>query len=379
MNVFLLGATGSIGTQVLEVVRNQHYKVLSISVGKNLAKTREIIREFSPQFVSVLNEDDMVHLQQEFPDVSFAYGEEGLIQAATYSNEEGVLVNAVVGMVGLLPTIEAIKKRRNILLANKETLVVGGEIITKLAKEYKVSLLPIDSEHSAILQCLTGHDKNDVQGLIITASGGTFRNKKREELVGVTLEDVMHHPNWNMGAKITVDSATMVNKGLEVIEAHYLFEMDYDKIQTVIHYESIIHSMVEYKDGSVIAQLSNPDMRLPIQYAFTYPRKLESIVQEKIDFTKLSSLTFRPMDTNRYPMLALAYEVGKMGGIMPTVYNASNEEAVRLFMEGKISFLQIETLITEAVKQAKNLKNPTISDIITTAKSVRETIRKNYS
>ncbi len=376
-NIFLLGATGSIGTQVLDVVRCKGGNIISISIGKNIKKAKEIIEEFNPEYISVLDESDMLLLQKEYPNKIFGYGEEGLIKAATYSNKDGVLVNAVVGMIGLKPTIEAIKLKRNILLANKETLVVAGEIITKLAKEYEVSLIPIDSEHSAILQCIGDRKNEEIENIIITASGGTFRNKTRDEITNVTLKDVLNHPNWSMGAKITVDSATMVNKGLEVIEAHFLFNIDYDKIKTVIHYESIIHSLVEFKDRSLIAQLSIPDMRIPIQYALTYPNKLEYDLSPRIDFSKLN-LSFKEMDFNRYPCLKLAYEVGKMGGIMPTVYNASNEEAVSLFMEGKIKFLEIEEIIFSAVKNAINIINPTINDIINTAKEVRIKIRDNY-
>ena len=378
MNVYLLGATGSIGTQVLEVVRTIDAKIISISAGKNINRVREIIEEFSPRYVSVLDETDKLVLEKEFPDVDFGFGEKWLIEAATYQNQDGVVVNAVVGMIGLRPTIEAIKKKRNILLANKETLVVAGEIITKLAKEYGVKLIPIDSEHSAILQCLNNNKIEEVKNIIITASGGTFRERSRDSLHDVTLQDVLKHPNWSMGAKITVDSATMVNKGLEVIEAHFLFGLDYSQIKTVLHYESIIHSMVEFKDNSVIAQLSVPDMRLPIQHAFTYPKKEINVLTPSIDFSSLGKLTFKEMDYNRFPMLELAYKVGKMGGILPTVYNASNEEAVNLFINGKIAFLDIEKIILDAVNQTKNILNPTISDIIETASSVREKIKKMY-
>jgi 1-deoxy-D-xylulose-5-phosphate reductoisomerase len=379
LNIYLLGATGSIGTQVLEVVRSKDdFKIKSISVGTNIQKALEIIKEFKPDFISVQNEIDIDTIRNDFPNLKYGYGEEGLIQAATYSDEDGVLINAVVGMVGLRPTIAAINKSRNILLANKETLVVGGEIITKLAAEKNVKLIPIDSEHSAILQCLQGHNIEDVNSLIITASGGAFRDKTREELDKVTIEDALNHPNWSMGKKITVDCATMVNKGLEVIEAHFLFNIPYDKIKTIIHKESIIHSMVEYNDHSVIAQMSNPDMRIPIQYALTFPQKLDYNLSPKLDLVKISSLSFKEMDFNRYPCLKLAYEVGKKGGILPTVYNASNEEAVKLFIDGKIKFLEIEQIITEAVRNANNITNPSLDDIINTAKNVREIIKIKY-
>lgn len=378
MNIYLLGATGSIGTQVLEVIRGKNYQVKSLSFGKNITKACAIIEEFKPEYVATLSKEDMDSLSKLYPYLQLGYGEEGLINAATYGNEEGVLINAVVGMVGLKPTIAAIKKKRNILLANKETLVVGGEIITKLAKENNVKLLPIDSEHSAILQCLHHRQKEEIASLIITASGGAFRDKTREELNEVTLDDALKHPNWSMGSKITVDCATMVNKGLEVIEAHFLFDIPYDKIKTIIHKESIIHSMVEFKDHTVLAQLSQPDMRIPIQYALTYPNKVDFNLSLPLDFNKLNNLSFQAMDYNRYPCLRLAYEVGKLGGIMPAVFNASNEEAVNLFINNKISFLDIETIIFDAVKNAKNIINPTLDDIIKVAESVKEDIRNKY-
>ena len=259
------------------------------------------------------------------------------------------MINSVVGMVGLAPTIEAIKIKRNILLANKETLVVGGEIINKLKKQYGVSIIPIDSEHSAILQCIEGSNKKDINRLIITASGGAFRDKTREELKDVTIDDALNHPNWNMGKKITVDCATMVNKGLEVMEAHYLFDIDYDHIDTIIHRESIIHSMVEFNDNSVLACLSNPDMRLPISYALYYPRKVRNSFSRKLDFDTLTKLSFRKMDKDRFPCLALAYKVGKMSGIMPTVFNSANEVATKLFVEKRINFLEIEDIIFDCV------------------------------
>jgi len=379
MNIFLLGATGSIGTQVLEVIRNDvNYTLISISVGHNIAKAREIIREFHPQYVSVQEEKDFKKLQSEFLDITFGYGEESLITAATYGECGGSLINAVVGMVGLKPTIAAINKHRNILLANKETLVVAGDIITKLAKEKGVALIPIDSEHSAILQCLAGREKEEIKKIIITASGGTFRDKRRDELCHVRLEDVLKHPNWHMGKKITIDSATMVNKGLEVIEAHHLFGVDYENIQTIIHYESIIHSMVEFVDNSIMAQLATPDMRIPIQYALTYPHKKPSKLNNSFDWKSLSLLHFKEMDYERFSCLSLAYTVGKQGGIMPTVFNASNEAAVSLFIDGKIEFLDIEKIIWDAVNKAKNVINPSIDDIINTEREIKKQIFEKY-
>lgn len=379
MNIYLLGATGSIGTQVLDIIRTKGYKLKAISFGTNIEKACRIIEEFHPEYICTQTQTDLNTLFKLYPEYQYGYGEEGLISAATYGDDDGVLINAVVGMVGLKPTIAAINKKRKILLANKETLVVGGEIITKLAKANGVPLIPIDSEHSAILQCLQGYRHEEIASLIITASGGAFRDKSREELKTVTIEDALKHPNWLMGPKITVDCATMVNKGLEVIEAHYLFDMPYDNIKTVIHRESIIHSMVEFKDRSVIAQMSIPDMRIPIQYALTYPEKLAYDLSPRIDFDTLGQLSFQKMDFERYPCLKLAYEVGKMGGIMPTIFNASNEEAVNLFIKKKISFLDIETIIFDSVKNAKNIIQPTIDDIIKIEQSVREDIRKKYN
>ncbi|HHU55156.1 MAG TPA: 1-deoxy-D-xylulose-5-phosphate reductoisomerase [Acholeplasmataceae bacterium] len=374
-NIHLLGATGSIGTQVLEVIKSlDGFSVKSISFGKNIPKGKEIIENFNPEFVCVLEKEDAENLQKHYPHIKFSYGEKGLVEAATYGDESGVLVNAVVGMVGLKPTIAAINKGRNILLANKETLVVGGEIINRLVKEKNVKLIPIDSEHSAIMQCLDGRSKEDISKIIITASGGSFRDKSRKELENVTVENALAHPNWNMGAKITIDSATMVNKGLEVIEAHYLFDIPYDKIETIIHYESIIHSLVEFKDRSVIAQLGVPDMRIPIQYALTYPNTMENNISKSLDFNIMNKLTFKKMDFDRFPCLRYAYEAGIQGGVMPTVYNTSNEEAVRLFLEKKISFLDIEKIIFEMMGRIENISNPTLDDIFQISKLVKDII-----
>jgi len=378
-NIYLLGATGSIGMQVLDILKlYKSFNLKSISVGHNIKRAREIIREFEPEFVSVIKKEDCVTLQQEFPKICFGYGEEGLIEAATHSDEDGYLVNAVVGMVGLKPTIAAINKGRTILLANKETLVVGGEIITKLARENNVDIIPIDSEHSAIFQALQGNDYKEISRLIITASGGSFRDKSRSDLENVTLDDALKHPNWEMGAKITIDSSTMVNKGLEVIEAHFLFDVPYERIETILHYESIIHSLVEFNDYSTLAQMSYPDMRIPIQYALTYPKRIDFAYGKPLKLEEIKTLSFKKIDYDRFPLLKLAYEVGKLRGVMPTVYNASNEEAVNLFIKGKINYLDIEKIIFEAVNNANNIINPTIDDIIKVASNVREDIRKKY-
>lgn len=313
-NIFLLGASGSIGKQVIDILKMypEKYNLKAVSVGENIDYLKQILREFNVEFASVKNKEDLLELEKEFPHINFGYGDDGLIQVATYSNENGVVINAVVGMVGLIPTIEAIKKRRDILLANKETLVVGGTIITKLVKEYQVNLIPIDSEHSAIFQALNGENKNNIKRIILTSSGGSFRDLTREELKNVTLQDALQHPNWNMGAKITIDSATMANKGLEVIEAHFLFGVNYDQIETVLHPESIVHSMVEFVDHSTIMQASFPDMRIPIAYALSYPDRYPTNISRPMDFSKSFNLTFKPMDFNRYPLLKLAYQVGKV-------------------------------------------------------------------
>ena len=382
-NIYLLGATGSIGRQTIEVLQslNDSYRLVSICFGNKLKEALEIINEFKPKLVCTSNLENYNYIKENYPNIDLYYGDEGLVKAATckyYEDGEDIVINSLVGMIGLTPTIEAIKLKRTILLANKETLVVGGEIITKLVKEYNTKLLPIDSEHSAIFQCLEGRKKEEVNKLIITASGGAFREFSRDQLENVTIDDALKHPNWRMGKKITVDCATMVNKGLEVIEAHYLFDIDYDNIETVIHKESIIHSMVEYKDNSIIAQMGKPDMRIPIQYAITYPNKIKYNLDSGLSFKDLNSLTFKEMDFNRFPMLALAYKVGKMGGIMPAVFNASNEEAVKLFCENKIKFLEIENIIIDSVNKTKNVLSPTLNQILEVDKKVREDIINKY-
>lgn len=382
-NIYLLGATGSIGRQTIEVLQllNDSYRLVSICFGNKLKEALEIINEFKPKLVCTSNLENYNYIKENYPNIDLYYGDEGLVKAATckyYEDGEDIVINSLVGMIGLTPTIEAIKLKRTILLANKETLVVGGKIITKLVKEYNTKLIPIDSEHSAIFQCLEGRKKEEVNKLIITASGGAFREFSRDQLENVTIDDALKHPNWRMGKKITVDCATMVNKGLEVIEAHYLFDIDYDNIETVIHKESIIHSMVEYKDNSIIAQMGKPDMRIPIQYAITYPNKIKYNLDSGLSFKDLNSLTFKEMDFNRFPMLALAYKVGKMGGIMPAVFNASNEEAVKLFCENKIKFLEIENIIIDSVNKTKNILSPTLNQILEVDKKVREDIINKY-
>lgn len=378
-NIYLLGASGSIGKQTLDVISRYQDKFVlkSFSVNTNVCFAKEIIKKFKPEMVCVGNYEDMVKLQFEFPEVLFSYGDQGLIDVATYSSEDGYLVNAVTGSVGLLPTIEAIKKKRDILLANKETLVIGGELIMPLVKKYNVNLLPIDSEHSAILQCLLAGKKDEVNRIIITASGGAFRNKQREELKYVSKEEALNHPNWKMGRKITIDSASMINKAFEVIEAHYLFDLPINKIETIIHKQSIIHGMVEYVDGVLIAQMAIPDMRIPIEYALLYPNRSEN-EYNKVDFKQNLELSFEEIDLNRFPLLKLGYEVIEKKGILPTIFNAANEAAVKLFLCDKIKFLDIEEIIISNVKDAKNLSSPTITDIIRVDKEIKEKILRKY-
>lgn len=376
-NIFLLGATGSIGSQVLEVIENKNFKIITIAVGKNIERAQTIIKKYQPEFVSVREEKDAILLEKKYPHIKFGFGEKGLIDAATYSNKDGVVINAVVGIAGLVPTIEAIKKNRDVLLANKETLVTGGALIRDLLKKYPVKLIPIDSEHSTIAKCIGTNKTETIKKVIITASGGAFRGKARAELTNVTIKDALQHPTWNMGAKITVDCATMVNKGLEVIEAHYLFDLPYEKIETILHPDSLVHSLVEYEDNSVICEMSKPNMMVPIQYAL-YEEHLPNEKFECFDLLQMNNLTFKPMDYARYPMLKLAYEVGNSGGIMPTVYNASNEAAVDLFLNDKIKFLEIENIISDTVANYQNIINPSLEEILETDRAVKERIYKKY-
>ena len=380
-DIILLGATGSIGTQALEIIkRNGDYRVNSISCGYNIAKAEEIINEFPIKYVSVINKEDKEYLQKKYPNLVVGYGEEGLNDAI--SNYPGDVINAITGIAGLKPTALAISLRKNVLLANKETLVVAGDIINDLAQKNNVEIIPIDSEHNAIYRLLNNEKKKDVKNIIITASGGAFRDKERTELANVKVEDALDHPNWLMGKKITVDCATMVNKGLEVMEAHHLFGFDFDHIKTVIHKESIIHSMVEFKDGSVSALMYNPSMLSPISYAlYGYP--LECGLTP-MDFEKISSLSFKKMDYKRYPMIELAYHVGRAGGFMPTIYNGANEIAVSLFLNGKITFLDIEKIITDAINNKdqylKKLDNNdfNIDNILLLDKIVKDDIKNSF-
>ncbi|RFU67806.1 1-deoxy-D-xylulose-5-phosphate reductoisomerase [Bacillus sp. V59.32b] len=350
--ISLLGATGSIGRQTVDVVREHpgQFKIVTMSAGKNIKLIRQYIEEFQPELVSVQTRDDYETLKNEYfsKDIRFTYGDEGLVEAAVY-DKAGILVNAVIGSIGLNPTLQAIKAKKDIAIANKETLVTAGHLVTEEAKSAGVRLLPVDSEHSAIFQALQGEQEKNIERLIITASGGSFRDRTREELKDVSVEEALNHPNWSMGSKITIDSASMMNKGLEVIEAHWLFGLPYEKIDVLLHKESIIHSMVEFQDSSVMAQLGTPDMRVPIQYALTYPDRLPLASSKRLNLAEAGKLHFAEMDFNRFPCLQYAYEAGKTGGTMPTVLNAANEAAVAGFLEGKISFLEIEALIEKAL------------------------------
>ena len=359
--ILLLGASGSIGKQTIDVINNHsnELKLVGASVGKNTDYLKELLNNYDLEYAYCIEKDE--ELIKKYPNTKFYFGDD--IKEIVKEKSYDTLVNALVGYVGFEPTLNAINAKKNIALANKETLIVGGDIINKALKENNVNLYPIDSEHSAIFQCLQGNNKEDVNKLIITASGGSFRDKTREELKNVTVEDALKHPNWNMGAKITIDSATMMNKGFEIIEAHHLFGFDFDHIDAIIQKESIIHSMVEYKDGSIIGQLGLPDMRLPIKYSLLYPRHVESKNGEHLDFNKISSLSFNKIDYERYPLVKLAYEVGRKGGNLGAVLVGANDESVRLFLDKKISFLDIEKNVIDAVKTCKYIENPSLEDL----------------
>ncbi|MEF2805970.1 MAG: 1-deoxy-D-xylulose-5-phosphate reductoisomerase [Massilistercora timonensis] len=363
--IAILGSTGSIGTQTLEVVReNQDIEVCALAAGSNIARLEQQIREFRPRLAAVWSEEKARELRIRTADlpVEIVSGMEGLIQVAVLEEAE-ILVTAIVGMIGLRPTIAAIKAGKDIALANKETMVTAGHIIMPLAKEHKVSILPVDSEHSAIFQSLQGNEGNKIQKILLTASGGPFRGKKQEDLLNVTVEDALRHPNWSMGRKITIDSSTLVNKGLEVIEAKWLFGVDVDQIQVVIQPQSVIHSMVEYEDGAVMAQLGTPDMKLPIQYALYYPDR-RYLPGERLDFWTLSHLDFGKPDLDTFYCLALAYEAGRAGGTLPTVFNAANELAVKKFLLKEIKYLEIMEIIEDCMRAHKNRPNPSLEEIL---------------
>lgn len=364
-DISILGSTGSIGTQTLEIAREyKGINVVAISARSNIELLEAQAREFKPELVCVTDEDKAAELKIKLADtgIKVVSGKSGLIEAAT-AEKAHTVVTAVVGISGLEPTIEAIKAKKNIALANKETLVTGGHIVIKLAKRYKTAILPVDSEHSAIFQSLQGANRSEIKRILLTASGGPFFGKKREDLVNITPEQALKHPNWSMGAKVTIDSSTLVNKGLEVIEAKWLFDVDIDKIKVLVHRQSIVHSMVEYADNGVIAQLGAPDMRLPIQYALTYPNRLPMSGNE-LDFTKYGALTFEEPDTETFFALELAKKAGREGGILPTVFNSADEAAVELFMKRKISYLGISEAIQRAMESAPKIENPSLEQIL---------------
>lgn len=362
--IVLLGATGSIGVQTIDVVVDhpELFEIKALSIGYNVNGLKEILKRVHCSHVCVVKEEDAKQLSLEYPNIIFTFGDQGLIELAQMDDYD-VLVNALVGFAGLLPTLKAIETHHDIALANKETLVVGGQFVMDAVKKYNVSLTPIDSEHSAIFQCLQNAKSSEVKRLIVTASGGSFRNKTREELEGVTVEQALKHPNWSMGAKITIDSATMMNKGFEVIEAHWLFDFDFDQIDVVMHPESVVHSMVEFVDTAVIAQLGTPDMRLPIQYALSWPDRV-TLRSESLDFTKMSALHFAPVSFERFPLLGLAYEVGRKQGNLPAVLNAANEVANQAFRDGRITFLDLERLVIETVNEFKYQQEVTLDEVI---------------
>ncbi|MFR7898211.1 1-deoxy-D-xylulose-5-phosphate reductoisomerase [Turicibacter sanguinis] len=382
-NIYLLGATGSIGTQTLDVIRMhpEAFRLIAFSSGRNIELTKQIIEEFQPAYVSVMEEESAMTLEALYPNVEFGYGAQGLESVATYQTDlggEDFVVTAVMGSVGLLPTLKAIEMGRNIGIANKETLVTAGHLVMEKAKQHGVKLLPVDSEHSAIYQCLQGEDAKAIKKLIITASGGSFRDYTREMLKEVTLEQALNHPNWSMGAKITIDSATMMNKGLEVIEAHWLFDMPYERIETILHRQSIIHSMVEFEDTSIIAHLGTPDMRIPIQFAMSYPERMDLKQGKSVNLAEVGTLEFKPMDFERFPCLKMAYEAGMQGGSCPTVLNAANEAAVDLFLRNKISFLEIETVVAEALNKHQKIDHPSLEQILQLDQEVRRDILAKY-
>ncbi|MBO0959115.1 1-deoxy-D-xylulose-5-phosphate reductoisomerase [Neobacillus sp. MM2021_6] len=373
--ISLLGASGSVGSQTIDIIREHpaEFKLATFSVGKNIDFARKLIVEFNPELVSVQDYGDCQTLKAEFPKTKFTYGNEGLIEVAVYEKSD-ILVNAVLGSVGLHPTLQAIESGKAIAIANKETLVTAGHLVMDAATKYNVPLLPVDSEHSAIFQALQGERDKNIERLILTASGGSFRDRTRDELENVTVQDALNHPNWSMGAKITIDSATMMNKGLEVIEAHWLFQMPYEKINVLLHKESIIHSMVEFQDSSIIAQLGTPDMRVPIQYALTYPDRLPRPSANRLDLASVGQLHFEEMDVDRFRCLQFAIMAGKAGGTMPTVLNAANEVAVAAFLEGKVRFLQIEDLIEKALNTHQTIEHPSLMTIEEVDKETRKYI-----
>jgi len=381
-NISILGVTGSIGTQALDIIRHREngISLIGVTAHRNYEKLVDIIEEFSPKYVGITNDECYEKIkkycEEHKKSIELYCGHEALEKIATLDEIDTVLTS-VVGIAGLKPTIKAIRAKKNIALANKETLVVAGDIVIREAKENNVKILPVDSEHGAIFQCIKGNEKKDISKIIITASGGPFRGRMREELINITPEQALKHPKWNMGRKISIDSSTLVNKGLEVIEAHFLFGVDYDNIQVVVHPQSIIHSMVEYVDGSIIAQLGSTDMRLPIQYALCFPERKEAVA-DRLDFKTISSLTFEEPDTKTFRCLELAFKAGKLGGNMPAIYNGANEIAVDLFLNNKIKYMQIEEIIEDSMNKFEYVGNPDIEQVLGIDKQVKEYVLKRY-
>lgn len=378
--IAILGSTGSIGTQTLDIVREQgDIQVVAMAAGSNISLLEAQMREFRPSIVSVWDEKKAKELRTNTKDlgIKIVSGMEGLLEVSVIPESE-ILVTAIVGMLGIRPTIAAIKAGKKIALANKETLVTAGHIIIPLAKEYKVPILPVDSEHSAIFQSLQGAGDNKISRILLTASGGPFRGRKADELKNIQVEDALKHPNWSMGRKITIDSSTLVNKGLEVMEAKWLFDVTLDQIQVVVHPQSVIHSAVEYQDGAVIAQLGTPDMRLPIQYALYYPER-RNLSGRRLDLFEIADLTFEKPDTDTFRGLALAYQAMEKGGNIPTVYNAANEKAVSLFLDRKISYPEITELIEACMENAEFIDHPDVDEILGTEAAAYEFIEKKMS
>ncbi len=378
-NIVVLGSTGSIGTQTLEIVReNSDLRVVALAAGTNVELMEQQVREFMPQIAVMWTDKAAEDLKVRIADlnVEVLSGMDGLLAISTHKDCE-VLVTAIVGMIGIRPTIAAIEAGKTIALANKETLVTAGHIIIPLAKEKNVAILPVDSEHSAIFQSLQGQPKERLSKILLTASGGPFRNRKKEELLHIQVEDALKHPNWSMGRKITIDSATLCNKGLEVMEAKWLFDVELDQIEVVVHPQSIIHSAVEYVDGGIMAQLGAPDMKLPIQYALFYPDR-RPMNGKRVNFFELGSMTFEKPDMETFRGLKLAYEAAEIGGSMPTVYNAANEKAVSLFLDRKIKFLQIPEVIEACMNNHKNINMPSVDDILNTEAEAYDYIAKHF-
>ncbi len=375
----ILGSTGSIGTQTLDIVRKeQDLQVVAMAAGLNVMLMEKQIREFRPKIAAMWTDEAAKELRIRLGDmpVKIVSGMEGLLEVSTFEEME-VLVTGIVGMIGIRPTIAAIESGKAIALANKETLVTAGHIIMPLSREHNVPILPVDSEHSAIFQSMNGENRERVSKILLTASGGPFRGKKKEELAAMTVEDALKHPNWSMGKKVTIDSATLCNKGLEVMEARWLFDVKLDQIQVLVHPQSIVHSAVEYVDGAIMAQLGVPDMKLPIQYALFYPDR-RPMDTGRVDFFKLRQLTFEEPDTETFPGLKLAYRAAEEGGLLPTVFNAANEKAVALFLQKKIRFQQIPELIEASMEQAETIKDPSVEEILEAEAAVHEFIGTKY-